>query len=97
MVDMVAVANLLVCVGIVWTCIFRLRTDLCRLNLLQRFKYSVLLTGGLIAGLPNLFFGEEAVKSTLIMSVSILIYLFTDVLIWRDRKWVFLLKVLSKV
>ena len=97
MVDMVAVANLLVCVGIVWTCIVRLRTDLCRLNLLQRFKYSVLLTGGLIAGLPNLFFGEEAVKSTLIMSVSILIYLFTDVLIWRDRKWVFLLKVLSKV
>ena len=75
MADMVAVANLLVCVGIVWTCICRLRTDLCRLNLLQRFKYSVLLTGGFIAGLPNLFFGEEVVKSTLIMSVSILIYL----------------------
>ena len=75
MADMVAVANLLVCVGIVWTCICRLRTDLCRLNLLQRFKYSVLLTGGFIAGLPNLFFGEEAVKSTLVMSVSILIYL----------------------
>ena len=81
MADMVAVANLLVCIGIVWTCICRLRTDLCRLNLLPRFKYSGLLTGGLIAGLPNLFFGEEAVKSTLIMSVSILIYLFTDDLI----------------
>ena len=75
MADMVAVANLLVCVGIVWTCICRLRTDLCRLNLLPRLKYSVLLTGGLIVGLPNLFFGEEAVKSTLVMSVSILIYL----------------------
>ena len=75
MADMVAVANLLVCIGIVWTCICRLRTDLCRLNLLPRFKYSVLLTGGLIAGLPNLFFGEEAVKSTLVMSVSILIHL----------------------
>ena len=75
MADMVAVVNLLVCIGIVWTCICRLRTDICRLNLLQRFKYSVLLPGGLIAGLPNLFFGEEAVKSTLVMSVSILIYL----------------------
>ena len=75
MADMVAVANLLVCVGIVWTCICRLRTDLCRLNLLPRLKYSVLLTGGFIAGLPNLFFGEEAVKSTLVMSVSILVYL----------------------
>lgn len=75
MADMVAVANLLVCIGIVWTCICRLRTELCRLNLLPRFKYSVLLTGGFIAGLPNLFFGEEAVKSTLVMSVSILIYL----------------------
>ena len=75
MADMVAVANLLVCIGIVWTCICRLRTELCRLNLLQRFKYSVLLTGGFIAGLPNLFFGEEAVKSTLVMSVSILTYL----------------------
>ena len=72
---MMAVVNLLVCIGIVWTCICRLRTELCRLNLLPRFKYSVLLTCGLIAGLPNLFFGEEAVKSTLVMSVSILIYL----------------------
>ena len=83
---MVAVANLLVCIGIVWTCICRLRTDLCRLNLLPRFKYSVLLAGGFIVGLPNLFFGEEAVKSTLVMSVSILIYLFTDTLIWRNKK-----------
>ena len=75
MADMVAVANLLVCIGIVWTCICRLRTDICRLNLLPRFKYSALLTGGFIAGLPNLFFGEEAMKSTLVMSVSILTYL----------------------
>ena len=86
MADMVAVANLLVCIGIVWTCICRLRTELCRLNLLPRFKYSVLLTGGFIVGLPNLFFGEEAVKSTLAMSVSILIYLFTNILTWRNRK-----------
>ena len=83
---MVAVANLLVCIGIVWTCICRLRTELCRLNLLPRFKYSVLLTGGFIAGLPNLFFGEEAVKSTLAMSFSILIYLFTNILTWRNKK-----------
>ena len=83
--DVVAVTNLLVCVGIVWTCICRLRTDLCRLNLLPRFKYSVLLTGGFIAGLPNLFFGEEAAKSTLVLSVSILTYLFTNILSWRDK------------
>ena len=83
--DVVAVTNLLVCVGIVWTCICWLRTDLCRLNLLHRFKYSVLLTGGLIAGLPNLFFGEEAAKSTLVLSVSILTYLFTNILSWRDK------------
>ena len=83
--DVVAVTNLLVCVGIVWTCICRLRTDLCRLNLLPRFKYSALLTCGLIAGLPNLFFGEEAAKSTLVLSVSILTYLFTNILTWRDK------------
>ena len=83
--DVVAVTNLLVCVGIVWTCICRLRTDLCRLNLLPRFKYSVLLTGGFIAGLPNLFFGEEAAKSTLVLSVSILTYLVTNILSWRDK------------
>ena len=85
MADQVAVMNLLVCVGIVWTCICRLRTDLCRLNLLPRFKYSVLLTGGFIAGLPNLFFGEEAAKSTLVLSVSILTYLVTNILSWRDK------------
>ena len=86
MSDVVAAANLLICIGIVWTCICRLRTDLCRLNLLPRFKYSVLLTGGLVAGLPNLFFGEEASKSTLVLSISILAYLFTNILTWKTRK-----------
>ena len=86
MSDVVAAANLLICIGIVWTCICRLRTDFCRLNLLPRFKYSVLLTGGLVAGLPNLFFGEEASKSTLVLSTSILIYLASNVLSWRTRK-----------
>lgn len=86
MLDVVAAANLLICIGIVWTCICRLRTDFCRLNLLPRFKYSVLLTGGLVAGLPNLFFGEEASKSTLVLSTSILIYLASNVLSWRTRK-----------
>jgi hypothetical protein len=86
MSDIVAVANLLVCISIVWTCICRLRTELCRLNLLPRFKYSVLLTGGLVAGLPNLFFGEEASKSTLVLSTSILMYLFTNILTWKTRE-----------
>ena len=86
MVDTVAAMNLIVCMGIVWTSICRLRTDFCRLNLLPRFKYTLLLTGGFIAGLPNLFFGEEAVKSTLVMSVSILTYLFTNILTWRNKK-----------
>lgn len=86
MSDVVAAANLLICIGIVWTCICRLRTDFYRLNLLPRFRYSVLLTGGLVAGLPNLFFGEEASKSTLVLSTSILIYLASNVLSWRTRK-----------
>ena len=86
MSDVVAAANLLVCISIVWTCICRLRTELCRLNLLPRFKYSVLLTGGLVAGLPNLFFGEEASKSTLVLSTSILVYLASNTLTWKTRK-----------
>ena len=86
MSDVVAASNLLICISIVWTCICRLRTDLCRLNLLPRFKYSVLLTGGLVAGLPNLFFGEEASKSTLVLSISILTYLFTNILTWKTRE-----------
>ena len=86
MSDAVAVANLLICISIVWTCICRLRTELCRLNLLPRFKYSVLLTVGLVAGLPNLFFGEEASKSTLVLSISILVYLATITLTWKTRK-----------
>ena len=86
MLDVVAVANLLICIGIVWICICRLRTEFCRLNLSPRFKYSILLTGGLVAGLPNLFFGEEATKSTLTLSVSILTYLLTNTLSWRSRE-----------
>lgn len=84
--DTVAAMNLIVCMGIVWTSICRLRTDFCRLNLLPRFKYTVLLTGGFIAGLPNLVFGEEPSKSSLVLSSSILIYLFTNILVWRNRK-----------
>ena len=86
MLDAVAVANLLVCIAIAWTCLCRLRTELCRLNLLPRFKYSILLTGGIVAGLPNLFFGEEATKSALTLSVSILTYLLTNTLTWRNRE-----------
>ena len=86
MVGTVAAMNLIVCLGIVWTSICRLRTDFCRLNLLPRFKYTVLLTGGFITGLPNLVFGEEPSKSTLVMSSSILICLFTTILTWRNRK-----------
>ena len=86
MPDLVAVSNLLICISIVWICICRLRTELCRLNLLPRFKYSVLLTGGLVAGLPNLFFGEEASKSTLVLSTSILVYLASNTLTWKTRK-----------
>ena len=86
MVATVAAMNLIVCLGIVWISICRLRADLCRLNLLPRFKYTLLLTGGLIAGLPNVVFGEEPSKSTLVVSSSILIYLFTDALIRRIRK-----------
>ena len=86
MLDVVAATNLLICIAIVWTCLCRLRTDLCRLNLLPRFKYSVLLAGGLVAGLPNLFFGEEATKSTLTLSASILTYLLTNTLTWRNRE-----------
>ena len=86
MSDLVAVSNLLTCISIVWTCICRLRTEFCRLNLLPRFKYSVLLTGGLVAGLPNLFFGEEASKSTLVLSASILVYLASNTLTWKTRK-----------
>ena len=86
MLDVVATANLLICIVIVWTCLSRLRTDLCRLNLLPRFKYSILLTGGIVAGLPNLFFGEEVTKSTLTLSVSILTYLLTNILSWRSKE-----------
>jgi hypothetical protein len=86
MLDVVAAANLLVCITIVWTCLCRLRTDLCRLNLLPRFKYSVLLTGGLVAGLPNLFFGEEASKSTLVLSTSILVYLVSNAVSWKGKE-----------
>ena len=86
MVDTFVAMNLIVCINIVWTSICRLRTDFCRLNLLPRFKYTVLLTSGFIAGLPNLVFGEEPSKSTLVLSSSILIYLFTDTLIWRIKK-----------
>ena len=86
MVDTVAAMNLIVCTGIVWTSICRLRTDFCRLNLLPRFKYTLFLTGSFIAGLPNVVFGEQPSKSTLILSTSILVYLFADILIWRNRK-----------
>ena len=86
MVDTVAAMNLIVCMGIIWTSIRRLRTDFCRLNLLPRFKYTLFLTGSFIAGLPNVVFGEQPSKSTLILSTSILVYLFADILIWRNRK-----------
>lgn len=68
----IAVANLIVCVGIVYLCICTLNTPTCRRSKLGRARYTVLLGGAVISGMQPLLMGSWPSPGELCLSLSVL-------------------------
>ena len=66
-----AAFNCLLCAGIAWVSIFRLNSETCKVNLKQRARYTLLLTGALVSGLQTALFGEWPGISTILFSLAV--------------------------
>ena len=83
-VQLLAIANLGVCLGIIWTCICRLNSNVCRRWLAARMRYTLLLTAALAHGLQPVLFGTWPGIAGLIFAVGVLVNLLLGVQRWRS-------------
>ena len=66
-----AAFNWLLCAGIAWASICRLNSKVCKVNLKQRARYTLLLTGALVSGLQTALFGEWPGISAILLSLAV--------------------------
>ena len=66
-----AAFNWLLCAGIAWASICRLNSQVCKVNLKQRARYTLLLTGALVSSLQTALFGEWPGISTILFSLAV--------------------------
>lgn len=66
-----AAFNCLLCTGIAWASICRLNSQVCKVNLKQRARYTLLLTGALVSGLQTALFGEWPGISAILLSLAV--------------------------
>lgn len=66
-----AAFNWLLCAGIAWASICRLNSQVCKVNLKQRARYTLLLTGALVSGLQTALFGEWPGISAILFSLAV--------------------------
>ena len=80
--DLYALANLLLCSGIAWSCICRLNSDLCRCYMPPRARYTLMLTGSTACGLSPLLFSELVGLGTVLLSMTVAASLAISALWW---------------
>lgn len=69
--DAYALINLALCLGIMWSCICRLNSDLCRHHIGPRARYTLLLAGASANGWQPLLFNEYPGIGTVLLSLSV--------------------------
>ncbi|MBO0943369.1 hypothetical protein J1N44_17055 [Acidovorax temperans] len=80
--QLLAVANLVICLAIAWACICRLNTDVCKHLLRPRARYTLLLAGALASGLQPVLFGAWPSVGTVFFSAAVLAGLLINVVRW---------------
>lgn len=75
--------NLFFCAGILWACICRLNTDLCRAYLLPRLRYTLMAGGSMVCGMQPIFFGTAIAPGTAFFTGCLLSGLLLNVARWR--------------
>ena len=79
----VTAVNLLVCIGIFWACICRLNSNISKLYLRVRARYTLLLAGALVSGFQPIFFGDRPTIAGLVFAICILAGLVLNIGSWR--------------
>lgn len=80
--QLLAVANLAICLAIAWACICRLNSDVCKYLLRPRARYTLLLAGSLASGLQPVLFGAWPGIGTVLFGASVLGGLLINVVRW---------------
>ena len=81
--QILAVLNLAVCMGVVWACICRLNTPICRIYRLSRARYTLLLAGALASGLQPVLWGDWPTIGETVFGACVLAGLGINVVRWR--------------
>ena len=82
-IQLLSLVNLAFCVGIVWSCICRLNSELCRVYKSSRAIYSLLLTGAMACGLQPIFFGYAPGEGVVLFSGSVFVSLVLNLKNWN--------------
>lgn len=80
--QLLAMLNLAICAAIGWACICRLNSSVCRLYLLARARYALLLAGAIASGLQPLLFNSWPSAGSVVLAAAVLVFLVINVVRW---------------
>lgn len=80
--QLLAMANLLICLCIAWACLCRLNSHICRAFKLARARYSLLLAGALASGAQPLFFNSWPTVGSVVLAAAVLVFVVINVVRW---------------
>lgn len=80
--QLLAVLNLMICLGISWACICRLNSEICRRFKLARVRYTLLLTGAMSFGLQPALWGTWPSGASVFFAATVLAGLVINVARW---------------
>ena len=81
---LLALANMLLCAAIIWSCFCRLNTDAARVRKRVRLRYVLLLTCAGAHGAQPVLFGTMPGVAGLLFSVGVFIHLLLGAEHWRN-------------
>lgn len=80
--QLIAMANLAICLAIGWACICRLNSNISRRFRLARARYALLLAGAMSSGLQPLMFGTWSSIADVIFNSAVLAGIVLNVVRW---------------
>lgn len=81
--QLLAMANLAICLGIGWACICRLNSHVARVHKLARARYALLLAGAVASGLQPMLWNTWTTVGDTIFSACVLAGLLINVARWH--------------
>lgn len=84
--QLLAVANLLICLCIAWSCLCCLNSNICRTFKLARGRYSLLLAGAMASGAQPLLFNSWPSVGSVVLAATVLVFLVINVVRWYPSR-----------